>query len=264
MFIDNGDTLPPSVFNVDHGDIVKVEELSSPDAPVKVYKATWLGREVAVKTFCNSTTTLNQVLMSREANYMRRVRHPNVLNFLGCYYRAEGETVKSASLITELLDCNLKRYVPSNRGLPFETEGLHIAAQLARGLNHIHRMSLCHHDLKPENILVKRTSLYAHVKIGDFGCSHLMSSTPSNPRSGTRWYRAPEQFTAKPEEIKPAKLDVYSFAVVFSWILTGVEPSGGELNIPWSQLPPTFGISFGDVCPTTPQKGQISPRYAAC
>jgi len=272
--LDNGDTLP-AAFNVDHRDIVQEYPIGD-DRWGPIVKAKWLDRYVAVKKFNANTTSLNVLLMSREASRLLRLRHPNVLNLLGFYFKVQKDLILTSTMIMELMDFDLNVYIQNRRRLYSDGTGagegigtveavskagetgeeaieaveataegggaggaakrlwdeeLYIIAQIAAGMNHIHMLRYCHRDLKPQNVLVKMSDTgIPHIKIADFGCSEFMEDQHSDPKAGTLLYKAPEQFTEA--KFFPAKIDVFSFAVVCSKILTGREPYSDQLEEP--------------------------------
>ncbi|EFJ40119.1 hypothetical protein VOLCADRAFT_100124 [Volvox carteri f. nagariensis] len=107
---------------------------------------------------------------------------------------------------------------------------LRTAAEIARGLHHLHSAGVVHGDLKPTNILLRsglsdRRGFIA--KVADFGAAHVL---PAEARStntttwGTVPYMAPEHLSAG--RISRAT-DVYSFGVVLWEMLTQQMPYSG-------------------------------------
>ena len=142
----------------------------------------------------------------------------------------------------------------SEKWLP---EAVRIMHQIAAGMEYLHEKGVAHGDLEPNNILVKAVTPemegHVHVKVVDFGLSRtkLWRSRYSGERQGRgfgiRW-KAPEQIscahfsensdsdTDSEEEEMASKYDssqefgalafadVYSFATICSYILTGEVP----------------------------------------
>lgn len=70
-------------------------------------------------------------------------------------------------------------------------------AELADGIEALHRNLIMHRDIKPENILVSRDG---HVKIGDLGLAVMMKSNQQTVCGsyGTKAYFSPEMIMGKP------------------------------------------------------------------
>ena len=134
-------------------------------------------------------------------------------------------------------------------------EAVHIMLQIAAGMEYLHEKGVAHGDLEPNNVLVKALNPQRggnlHVKVVDFGLSRTKlwrsrySGEWQDRGIGIRW-KAPEQIscvrflessdTDSEEEEMASKddsnqefgalavADVYSFANICSYILTGEVP----------------------------------------
>ena len=88
-------------------------------------------------------------------------------------------------------DGNLEDVV-SKRGPIPEQEALHIAYQLARGLQFISRRKVVHRDIKPGNVFNKRESGHMIYKLGDFGFA--VKKQINQDIVGTPIFMSPELF----------------------------------------------------------------------
>ncbi|KAJ8747831.1 hypothetical protein K2173_011540 [Erythroxylum novogranatense] len=191
----------------------------------EVYRGDWHGTEVAVKRF------LDQDIMSdsleefkTEVRIMKRVRHPNVVLFMGAVTRAP-----NLSIVTEFLPRgSLYRLLHRPNNQLDERRRLRMALHAARGMNYLHTCSptIVHRDLKSPNLLVDGNWV---VKVCDFGLSRMKHSTFLSSRStaGTAEWMAPEVLRNEPSN---EKCDVYSFGVIL-WELT-------TLQQPWEGMNP--------------------------
>ena len=111
---------------------------------------------------------------------------------------------------------------------PHET--LHIAAQIARALDHAHQRGIVHRDLKPGNVFVTPTEDDPlAIKVIDFGIAkqmHAQVSTSWRGPMGTLLFMAVEQFEHASEAT--ALADVYSLAVMVYVMITGRYPWGEQ------------------------------------
>jgi serine/threonine-protein kinase CTR1 len=190
-----------------------------------VHHADWHGSDVAVKILIEQDfheERLKEFL--REVAIMKRLRHPNVVLFMGAVLSRP-----NLSIVTEYLPRgSLYRLIhrPGTREILDERRRLRMALDVAKGMNHLHRLnpSIVHRDLKSPNLLVDKTWT---VKVCDFGLSRLKANTflSSKSAAGTPEWMAPEVLRDEPSN---EKSDVYSFGVILWELIT--------LQQPWSGL----------------------------
>jgi protein phosphatase 1L len=204
-----------------------------------VYKCDFLGRRAAAKVLIRKIT--NRKAVENEINLLSRVRHPNVVRFIG-YTHKETRNV----IVTELMSKDLRTYLDEKKEASGERQpplalllAINIMQQIADGMNHLHESGVMHRDLKSENVLVKvvddqdgspLSSSLVQVKLTDFGVSklNLHDSGCSTRMVGTTKWRAPEVFEDEENREKYTNsADVYSFAIIFSEVLTGEMPFQG-------------------------------------
>ncbi|KAB5556332.1 hypothetical protein DKX38_007241 [Salix brachista] len=191
----------------------------------EVYHADWNGTEVAVKKFLDqdfSGAALDE--FKREVRIMRRLRHPNVVLFMGAVTRPP-----NLSIITEFIPRgSLYRILHRPQSQIDEKRRIKMALDVARGMNCLHASSptIVHRDLKSPNLLVDQNWT---VKVADFGLSRLKHNTflSSKSTAGTPEWMAPEVLRNEPSN---EKCDVYSFGVIL-WELA-------TLKSPWSGMNP--------------------------
>ncbi|KAG2681262.1 hypothetical protein I3760_11G136300 [Carya illinoinensis] len=153
---------------------------------------------------------------------MKRLRHPNVLLFMGAVY-----TQERLAIVTEFLPRgSLFRTLHKNNQALDIRRRLRMALDVARGMNYLHRRNppIVHRDLKSSNLLVDKNWT---VKVGDFGLSRLKNSTFLTARSGrgTPQWMAPEVLRNEPSN---EKSDVFSYGVILWELMTE--------SIPWNNL----------------------------
>ncbi|KAI9122931.1 hypothetical protein K1719_005820 [Acacia pycnantha] len=188
-----------------------------------VYHALWYGSDVAVKVFSKQEYS-DDVIMSfrQEVSVMKRLRHPNVLLFMGAVTSPQRLCIVTEFLPRGSLFRLLQRKTPK---LDWRRRA-HMALDIARGVNYLHHCSppIIHRDLKSSNLLVDRNWT---VKVGDFGLSRLKHETYLTTKTGkgTPQWMAPEVLRNEPSD---EKSDVYSFGVIL-WELT-------TEKIPWETL----------------------------
>ncbi|XP_024990305.1 probable serine/threonine-protein kinase SIS8 [Cynara cardunculus var. scolymus] len=188
----------------------------------EVYRGDWHGTEVAVKKFLDQEITVESLEeFKSEVGIMKRVRHPNVVLFMGAVTRAP-----HLSIVTEFLPRgSLYRLIHRPNNQLDIRRRLRIALDAARGMNYLHNCTpiIVHRDLKSPNLLVDKNWV---VKVCDFGLSRMKHSTFLSSRStaGTAEWMAPEVLRNEPSD---EKCDVFSFGVILWELCTLQQPWGG-------------------------------------
>ena len=100
-----------------------------------------------------------------------------------------------------------------------------IVAQIANGLQAMHRREMIHQDLRPHNVLIDRTGT---VKLIDFGSVRVtgldgVAGDAAGPILGTAQYTAPEYFLGEPGT---PRSDLYSLGAITYQMLSGRLPYG--------------------------------------
>ncbi|XP_074272434.1 serine/threonine-protein kinase 12-like [Silene latifolia] len=187
--------------------------------------ALWRGTEVAVKTLGD------EVLMDEdrveafrdELALLQKIRHPNVVQFLGAVTQSSPMMIVTEFLPKGDLCMFLKR-----KGALKPFIAVKFALDIARGMNYLHENkpeAIIHRDLEPSNILRDDSG---HLKVADFGLSKLLifskavrEDKPSLSQETSWRYVAPELY--KNEEYD-TKVDVFSFALILQEMIEGCPP----------------------------------------
>lgn len=188
-----------------------------------VYHGLWYGSDVAIKVFSKQEYSEDLIHSFRqEVSLMKRLRHPNVLLFMGAV-----TSPQRLCIVTEFLPRgSLFRLLQRNTTKLEWRRRVHMALDIARGMNYLHHCNppIIHRDLKSSNLLVDKNWT---VKVGDFGLSRLKHETflQTKTGKGTPQWMAPEVLRNEPSD---EKSDVYSFGVILWEIATE--------KIPWDNL----------------------------
>ncbi|KAL6578422.1 hypothetical protein OROMI_010750 [Orobanche minor] len=192
-----------------------------------VHRAEWHGSDVAVKVLTLQDFHEDQLKeFLREVAIMKRIRHPNVVLFMGAVTKRP-----HLSIVTEFLPRgSLFRLIhsPAAGETLDQRRKLRMALDVAKGINYLHRLTppIVHWDLKSPNLLVDKNWT---VKVCDFGLSKFKANAFISSKSvaGTPEWMPPEFLRGEPSN---EKSDVYSFGVVLWELLT--------MQQPWSGLSP--------------------------
>ncbi|KAE8719422.1 transmembrane emp24 domain-containing protein p24delta9-like [Hibiscus syriacus] len=171
----------------------------------EILKASWRGTPVAVKRILPSLSDDKLVIQDfrHEVKVLVKLRHPNVVQFLGAV-----TDKKPLMLITEYLrGGDLHRHLKEKGALSAST-ATNFALDIAR------------------NVLLVNPSA-EHLKVGDFGLSKLIKVQNCHDvykmtgETGSYRYMAPEVFKHRKYD---KKVDVFSFAMILYEMLEGDPP----------------------------------------
>ncbi|XP_073027905.1 uncharacterized protein [Primulina eburnea] len=188
-----------------------------------VYHALWYGSDVAVKVFSRQEYSDDLIFSFRqEVSLMKRLRHPNILLFMGAV-----TSPQRLCIVTEFLPRgSLFRLLQRNVTKLDWRRRILMALDIARGMNYLNHCNppIIHRDLKSSNLLVDKNWT---VKVGDFGLSRVKYETYLTTKTGkgTPQWMAPEVLR---NERSDEKADVYSYGVILWELVTQ--------KIPWENL----------------------------
>jgi serine/threonine protein kinase len=160
----------------------------------------------------------------REARAAASVRHQNVASV---YHL--GEIGGDYFYAMEFVDGETLEKIIQHAGRLSADLALEITAQVAAGLDAIHKQHLVHRDMKPSNIMASfKDGQIESVKIIDLGLAKgaAEEGSISTPGSfvGTAGYASPEQFAGVGVDIRS---DLYSLGIVLWEMLSGSLPFQG-------------------------------------
>ncbi|KAG8366388.1 hypothetical protein BUALT_Bualt17G0074500 [Buddleja alternifolia] len=191
----------------------------------EIVKAGWRGTPVAVKRILPNLSDDRLVIQDfrHEVNLLVKLRHPNIVQFLGAVTEK-----KPLMLITEYLRGGDLHQHLTEKGALNPSTAINFALDIARGMAYLHSEPnvIVHRDLKPRNVLLVNTNA-DHLKVGDFGLSKLIKAQHSHDvykmtgETGSYRYMAPEVFKHRKYD---KKVDVFSFAMILYEMLEGDPP----------------------------------------
>ena len=183
------------------------------------------GRTVALKKLHPrvSQNTLIRARFKREMTILERLRHPNIVAYLGggsvdddqsLFYAME---VVSGGTVDDLLCSGGPLHWPAV---------VEITRQVCSALQCAHNIGIVHRDLKPSNLFLTPEG---EVKLGDFGIARDLTAgdlTSAGITVGTHAYMAPEQITG--DQSVSGKADLYALGCCMFEMLTGRKVFLGE------------------------------------
>ncbi|XP_004303186.1 PREDICTED: serine/threonine-protein kinase EDR1 isoform X1 [Fragaria vesca subsp. vesca] len=221
---DNKPLLPYQEWNIDFSELIVGTRVGIGFFG-EVFRGIWNGTDVAIKVFLEQDLTPeNMEDFCNEISILSRIRHPNVILFLGACTKPP-----RLSMVTEYMEMGSLYYLIHLSGQKKKLSWrrkLKMLRDICRGLMCIHRMKIVHRDLKSANCLVNK---HWTVKICDFGLSRMMTEANMKDSSsaGTPEWMAPELIRNEPFT---EKCDIFSFGVIMWELCT--------LSRPWEGVPP--------------------------
>ncbi|XP_042506766.1 serine/threonine-protein kinase STY46-like [Macadamia integrifolia] len=205
-----------------------------------LYKGTYCSQEVAIKVLKPERVNENmQREFAQEVFIMRKVRHKNVVQFIGACTRPP-----TLCIVTEFMSGgSVFDFLHKQKGVFKLPSLLKVAIDVSKGMDYLHQNNIIHRDLKAANLLMDENEV---VKVADFGVARVQTqSGVMTAETGTYRWMAPEVIEHKPYD---HKADIFSFGIVLWELLTG--------KIPYEFLTPlqaAVGVVQKGLRPTIPK-----------
>ena len=198
---------------VSRNDIRMTERILGRGGWGEVRVARFHGLEVAAKVLHEAIISeYNVSLFSREMNIASKIRHPNLLQFIGA--NTEGNPI----ILTELMPTSLRKELETG-GLAYPAI-LSISLDVACALNYLHLFKphpILHRDVSSANVLLQPMGVGWRAKVSDYGSANLQHLIIRSVNPGALLYAAPE--AANPREHSPS-MDVFSYGVLLIEMIT--------------------------------------------
>ena len=186
-----------------------------------------MGRKSAIKVMNPSMAADPDAIsrFNREASNASRISHPNV-----CQIYDFGETPDGVIyLAMEFIEGAALTDIIEREGALPPVRATKILRQAADALGAAHDLGIVHRDLKPDNIMIVQGRDGSDiVKVVDFGIAKAVAGDEAGQKVtktglvvGTPEYMSPEQLSGDKLD---GRSDIYSLALVFYRMLTGVLP----------------------------------------
>ena len=188
-------------------EVIMTQEVLGNGAYGKVKVAVFRDLRVAAKTLHGIIISdYTRDLFSREMEIASRVRHPNLVQFIGA------TRVGTPIILTEIMTTSL--YNELQKKAFTQSQILGISCDVASALNYLHLWKpdpIIHRDISSPNVLLEPSVGDSFkAKVADYGAANLQQQAktdmPGNPA-----YASPE--SRYPDDHSPA-MDVYSYSVL--------------------------------------------------
>lgn len=207
-------------------------------------------QRVAVKRLHELIMCKNTVaIINREIHTMSKLRHPNLLLFIGAVLdHPSGDPL----IITEIMDISLRKAY-ENKQIPMEITKISVLRDAASGLNylHCHHEKIIHRDVSSANVLLEsKGSNKWRAKLSDFGSANI-SHQAFTQAPGAAVYSAPESVTTildkGKKERQTTKMDVFSYGILLCEVMACQFP----------ETPSRFDTFLKAVSKSSPPIGQL-------
>ena len=245
---------------IDKDEVILTREELGRGSYATVNVGIFRGLRVAVKSLHTIIISdYNLALFSREMSIASRVRHPNLVQFIGA------TKVGNPLILTELMSTSLHKEI---RNIQLTRQQiLSIAQDVALGLNYLHLFKpqpIIHRDVSSPNVLLKPCTGPAgyEAKVADYGTAKLLQEDSSGTvMPGNPAYAAPE--APIPDQHSPA-MDIYSYSVLLMEItlrsppeMTTVEREQQSHNVSWSPMKSLIQRGLNTACQRRPTMSQV-------
>lgn len=184
--------------------------------------------------------------LKREISLLRDLRHPNIVQYLGC-----GSSADYLNIFLEYVPGGSVQTMLNSYGALPEPLVRSFVRQILTGLSYLHNQDIIHRDIKGANILVDNKGT---IKISDFGISKKLEASNILSGANNSKHRPSLQgsvFWMAPEVVKQTsytrKADIWSLGCLVVEMMTGSHPFPD-----CSQLQAIFKIGGGKAAPTIP------------
>ena len=206
---------------VERGEIQLTEEEKGRGGWAVVRVANFRGIRVAAKCLHEQISEYYSDLFTREMNMAARLRHPNLVQFIGA--TRTGKMI----ILTELMPTSLRAVLEqrANERLKLEQNEINsISLDVARALSYLHLTQpepLIHRDISSANVLLEPGPNNSwKAKVSDYGSVNLQRQLRTiGP--GSPVYAAPEANTTDQQS---PKMDIFSFGVLLIEMCTARFP----------------------------------------
>ena len=162
-----------------------------------------------------------------EVNLLSRLRHPNVVQFLGVHY---GRDEADISLIMEYMHMDLEHCITAypNIPLPYKTS---ILRDVSYGLAYLHSKCVIHRDLNVGNVLL---TVFLRAKIADLGVARVFERKGALQQTkticpGAHDFMPPESVAELPEY--DHKLDIFSVGHLILYLVNQSAPIVADITV---------------------------------
>jgi len=201
------------VWNIDFADLIFEKQIARGSFG-KVYKGTFLGIPVAIKSILRHDDPAYIKYVEREISILKGIRHPYIVGFCGVSTDGHG-----LFIVTEFINGgDVRSHIKADR-LTWPHR-IQICSDLAKAIYYLHSKKIIHRDLKSKNLLMGPDN---RVRLCDFGFARTTDILGQRSMTicGTPGFVAPEVMMGWEYD---GQCDVFSFGNVLAELITLKRP----------------------------------------
>ncbi|KKA30634.1 hypothetical protein TD95_005037 [Thielaviopsis punctulata] len=192
--------------------------------------------------------------LKREISLLRDLKHPNIVQYLGC-----GTSAEYLNIFLEYVPGGSVQTMLNSYGALPEPLVRSFVRQILTGLSYLHERDIIHRDIKGANILVDNKGT---IKISDFGISKKIEASNILNGANNAKNRPSLQgsvFWMAPEVVRQTsytrKADIWSLGCLVVEMMTGTHPFPD-----CTQLQAIFKIGGSKATPTVPENASAEAK----
>jgi len=186
------------------------------------------GEEFAVKMVDKVETPVDAI--KKEAEMLQSLDHPNIVKVHGVFYERCFVCIVMDKYSGGDLVEGLQRHL-KERGQINCHDVVHVARQMAAGIQFLHSRTVVHRDVKGDNYLMDRkdmTDQKCKIVLTDFGTAcYVTGDERLNAGVGTKIFWSPEFF----DRNYGAKVDVWAMGIIMYGLVSGRFPFKDETDV---------------------------------
>lgn len=195
----------------------------------EVLKSPWAVKRITKRSMANGDTGVITERLLKEANILKRLKHPNIIGFRGMIKDKSGRDVLALEICTVSLQDIIELRSEEDLGPLSSRQALKCILDVAKALDYLHTEALLlHADMKAPNVLVNDD--FEICKLCDFGVALNLNKNgsladPNDSYVGTELWSAPEVFGHNEDEVAiTTKTDIFAFGCTIYEMLTLTAP----------------------------------------
>lgn len=196
----------------------------------------------------------------REAKMLFQLNHMNIVKIYDAGRLPEGPFIRM-----EYINGYDLNALQKERGILSFEDSKNVINPILNGLAYAHTKGIIHRDLKPSNVVFSTTEKI--FKIIDFGVSAFLDTDNNTKLTKTGETVAGGNYIdpllQENPKLRDLRSDIYSIGAIWYWLLCGVSPHGGDMELHLRQANSNLSDRQIDIVMKC-LAGNLENRYKNC